>query len=101
MKSGHSARLATAALRDVTERDETRSALLASEAKFRGFLESAPDAMVISASNGRILLVNAETERLFGYRREELIGQTVEVLMPARFRANHPGHRHDYTARPR
>jgi PAS domain S-box-containing protein len=101
MKSGHSSLRATAALRDISDRDEAEEALRASEIKFRGFLESAPDAMVISASDGRILLVNAETERLFGYPREELVGQTVEVLMPERFRGNHPHHRHEYTARPR
>ena len=101
MKSAQSARVATAALRDIGTRQKAEEALRTSEAKFRGFIESAPDAMVISATNGRILLVNAETERLFGYRREELVGQPVEVLMPARFRGSHPGHRHGYTAQPR
>ena len=77
------------------------AAVRASEVKFRGILESAPDAMLISDFNGRILLVNAETERLFGYPREELVGQAVEVLVPERFRGKHPGHRHGYTAHPR
>ncbi len=87
--------------RDITVRKVTQEALRASEAKFRGILESAPDAMVISDMNGRILLVNAETERLFGYPREELIGQTVEMLVPERFRGMHPGHRQSYAAHPR
>ena len=76
-------------------------ALRASEAKFRRIIESAPDTMVISDLNGRILLINAETERLFGYSREELVGQAVELLIPERFRGTHPGHRDRYAANPR
>jgi len=53
-----------------------------SEAKFRALLESAPDAMVIVDQSGRIALINAQTERLFGYGRAELLGQPVEMLMP-------------------
>ncbi len=73
----------------------------AQEAKFRGFLESAPDAMVIADAQGRIVLVNAETEKLFRYHREELIGQAVEILVPHRFRNAHPSHRADYSVHPR
>ncbi len=66
-------------------------------------LEAAPDAMVIVDRNGRITLVNSQTERLFGYARQELLGQPVEILIPERFRARHPGHRAAYfmDARPR
>jgi PAS domain S-box-containing protein len=75
-------------------------AVRASEAKFRGILESAPDAMVIANGQGRIVLANAETERLFGYGGEELVGQLVDVLVPERFRGKHPQLREGYTAHP-
>lgn len=68
---------------------------------FRGLLETAPDAMVIVDREGRIILVNAQTEKMFGYRREEILGKTVEVLVPNRFRAGHPGHRDGYFHEPK
>jgi PAS domain S-box-containing protein len=71
------------------------------EAKFRALLEAAPDAMVIVDRDGRIVLVNAQTEALFGYAREELLGQAVELLMPERHRATHVGHRDGYVVDPR
>lgn len=86
--------LVTSAIRDITERKKA-------EDKFRGLLESAPDAMVIMGQDGRILLVNAQTEKLFGYAREELLGQWVELLIPERFRRLHPGHRDGYFATPK
>lgn len=76
---------------DITERKR-------GEEKFRAVLESAPDAMVIMDREGRITLVNAQTENLFGYRREELIGQPVELLVPERFRGSHAGYREGYLA---
>lgn len=68
------------------------------EERFRGLLEAAPDAMVIVDDMGTIRLVNAQTEALFGYRREELLGQPVELLIPGRFRAHHVQHRDGYAA---
>jgi two-component system, cell cycle sensor histidine kinase and response regulator CckA len=64
-------------------------------------LEAAPDAIVLVSADGRIVLVNAQVERLFGYRREELLGQPVEILVPDAARAAHPLHRHRYLTDPR
>lgn len=69
--------------------------------EFRQVLESAPDAMVIVDNDGRIVLINARSEELFGYERHELLGQPVEVLMPRRFRDRHRGNMLDYFANAR
>jgi len=86
--------LVASAIRDVSKRKLV-------EDKFRALLESAPDAKVIVDRSGQIVLVNAQTERLFGYARAELIGRSVEVLMPERFRAGHVGHRGGYVDGPK
>jgi PAS domain S-box-containing protein len=71
------------------------------EDRFRSLLESAPDAMVIVDQKGIIDLVNAQTESLFGYTRTEIIGQSIEMLLPERYRERHTGHRSAFFANPR
>jgi PAS domain S-box-containing protein len=82
------------AVRDITDRKKA-------EQKFRGLLESAPDAMVIVGRDGRIALVNSQLEKLFGYRREELLGQSVDCLVPERYRGQHERHRTGFFSQPR
>ncbi|NUP47300.1 MAG: PAS domain S-box protein [Catenulispora sp.] len=76
------------------------SELVDAEKRFSALLEAAPDAMVIVDRAGCILLVNAQTESMFGYERAELLGQPVELLVPPRFRAPHQSHREGYSAHP-
>src|SRR5258708_6765407 len=82
-----------AAARDITGRKKA-------EERFRAVIEAAPDAMVIVNRDGRIVLVNAQTQKLFGYARQELLGQSVEMLVPQRFRGGPPGHRTGYFPKP-
>lgn len=76
---------------DVTERKHA-------EEKFRLAVEASPSAIVMTNQQGKIVLVNAQAESLFGYLRDELIDQPVEILVPERFRASHPAHRAEFCA---
>ena len=86
---------------DITERKQAELSLRAAEQQFRGLMESAPDAMVIVDEQATIALVNARAEELFGYAREELIGQPVEMLLPRGLRKRHEAHRNEFLANPR
>jgi PAS domain S-box-containing protein len=86
-------RVVLAAVRDVTERKKI-------EIRFRALLDFAPDAMVIVGSSGLIEIANRQTEKLFGYSRTELIGQSVDTLVPEHLRAAHGEHRGNFLAAP-
>lgn len=86
--------LSISAIRDLTD-------ALRAEQKFRALLESAPDAIVIVDRSGTIVLTNSQTEQLFGYARDELLGQPLERLIPSRYQSMHPAHRADFFSDPR
>ena len=86
--------------KDVTHLKVMRDAKLV-KARFQDLLESLPDAIVMVNVTGRIVLVNAQAEKMFGYLRTELLGQPVEVLLPARFCTAHLAHRGRFVERPR
>ena len=71
-----------------------------SEAYFRILLESAPDAMIIVDETGQIAIVNGQSEQMFGYSREEMLGQPIELLLPDNMRKSHVEHRQNYEADP-
>ena len=85
--------LVASTVREVNAFDE-------SEAYFRTLLESAPDAMIIVDGSGRIAIVNAQVEKMFGYGREELLGHPVEMLLPEHARQKHEAHRAAFAAEP-
>src|SRR5262249_26345049 len=70
------------------------------EEKFRLAVEASPSGMLMTDANGKILMVNAETEKQFGYSRMELIGQPIDMLVPLRFRGKHPDHRQTFANSP-
>lgn len=74
--------------------------LRGNEELFRGLLESAPDAMVIVESSGKIVLVNKQAEKIFGYARQEILDQPIELLIPERFRHRHCKYRDEFFAGP-
>jgi PAS domain S-box-containing protein len=74
--------------------------LQSSDSKLRQVIESAPAGLIMVDKKGEIVLCNAQIESLFGYRREELLGKRIEMLIPERFREDHPNHRNMYFAIP-
>jgi methyl-accepting chemotaxis protein len=70
------------------------------EDRYQQVFEAAPTAFIAISEQGIIQMVNAQAEKLFGYRREELVGQSVEMLLPGRFRAGHPRNRNSFFANP-
>jgi formate hydrogenlyase transcriptional activator len=68
---------------------------------FERLFEFSPDAIVVTSADGKIAEVNAQVEKFFGYARSELLNQSIEILVPERFRETHPKYRADYTAHPR
>ena len=90
-----------AVVRDITERKKIEAQAKESQEMFFRLFEFAPDAIVVVDQQGIIRRANAKTEQMFGYRREELVGQPVEVLIPDRFTERHVGYRSKYLHEPR
>jgi PAS domain S-box-containing protein len=93
VRADEALRASELAMRDAATRTKA-------DERLRALLETAPDAIVIVDAGGKIVLVNAQTERLFGYQRRELQGQAVEVLLPERARTRHASHRASYFTNP-
>jgi PAS domain S-box-containing protein len=85
---------------DVTARKRAQAEQKIAQAQFRLAVEACPSGMVLVDAAGRIVMVNTETERMFGYSRRELIGQGVDILVPTRFRDRHPAFRTAFAANP-
>ncbi len=90
-----------AVVRDVTRHKKADEALRRSEARLRSLFEFSPDAILVIDEKGKITEANAQVGSFFGYSRAELIGNTVELLIPEKFRQEHPGRRKEYSAQPR
>ena len=86
---------------DITARTQMEAALRRTEGTSRAFFEAASESIVVADAGGHIVLVNAKTEEMFGYVRQELIGQPIELLVPHRHRASHVAHREAYMRAPR
>jgi PAS domain S-box-containing protein len=94
-------RVTVGVIRDISERKRTEEALRDSEQQLRALFEFSPDAIIASDQEGRIKKANAQVEKFFGYTRAELLGQSIDVLVPERFRRTHPARRKEYSDRAR
>ena len=84
--------------RDFTDRKKAEETVRRSEAQFHALFEFSPDAIIVSDSEGRITEMNARVEKMFGYQRDELLGQSIDGLVPERFRHGHPARRKEYAS---
>jgi formate hydrogenlyase transcriptional activator len=94
-------RIVLSVVRDITEQSQREEALRQSQAMFAQLFESSPDAILETDPDGRIMRVNEQVEQMFGYSRNELIGNFINILVPDRFRAAHAKHQREYLAAPR
>ena len=98
--SEHKPNYALAVVEDISDRKATEAQLRDSEAKFRAFLESASEAIIVTNAQGEIIVFNAKAEDLFGYNRSEVFGRKIEYLMSPRYHSIHTHHRADYLTHP-
>jgi PAS domain S-box-containing protein len=87
-------------IRELTKREEEARAQSLADRRFRELLEAAPDAIIEVDQEGRIVLMNRVAEKTFGYTRHELLGQSVDILLPDELRGSHAGHRAHFQADP-
>lgn len=85
---------------EIYEREKRETLIRESEERFRSLVESSPNSIILTDSDGYIRIINKQTEVLFGYQRHEIIGKTIETLLPDRYRANHFGYRSDFYQHP-
>ena len=93
-------RVAQREIRNLMEREQEAIAQATADRRFRELLEAAPDAIIEVDREGRIVLLNLVTEKIFGYTREELLGQSMDILLPDNLRAGHAAHRAHFWAQP-
>jgi formate hydrogenlyase transcriptional activator len=91
-------RIVISVIRDVSDRKKAQEAMRRSEQQFRALFEFSPDAIIASDQEGRITEINARVESMFGYQRGELVGESVDILVPERFRQSHPSRRKEYAS---
>jgi PAS domain S-box-containing protein len=98
---GAEGRIVLSVIRDITERKRAAEAVRLSETRFRSLFEYSPDAIIVTDREGKITEANGQVQNFFGYDRAELLGHSIEVLVPERFRHAHPHHRKEYTDKAR